>query len=279
MAWNGSNGASAPKQKPVNGARAVSKGAIKGLVALVAVCVIGAVVYFLISQPATKPAKPAEKEGRGMIRDFAPTIPSKAVEIGNDSASVSNGEQIVEVAPIIITPRSSRKGRVMTLPDGSVVTNRSVQVFKRDFEKGLMLALRPGSMAANQLRLLLQKYSDDQIMAMLKEMTIPAPEDSEQVAAIKNNVQALKERMLIAIGNGASVSDAIEEMRFQCASDGIIRAQVYKAKLEALRSGDPEYVEKMVRVGNDALEARGLRPLPSADLESSDLVGDDDFEK
>lgn len=251
----------AGKKKPRKAASsgAPMSGAFKGILALVAVCVIGAVAYFFVSQPVSKPTKPVEKKvEKKSIEVVEPEIVErpdvdevKVVEVEKPEIPISN----------VITARTARTGRVMTLMDGTVVTNMPRQIFKRDFERALMVALRPGGMTRGIFTVVQNKYSDEQILQMLKEMTIPDPDDDDDIKACKNNVQALKERMLIAISEGRTVSDVMYEIRTQGAEENMLRVTAMKARAEAVRSGDAEFVNKTMEVVNNALEKKGLRPL------------------
>lgn len=251
-------GAGKKKARKAASSGAPMSGAFKGIMALVAVCVIGAVAYLFVSQDAPKPAVKEKKVEKRAIEEVVPEIVERP-----DVEEVKVEEVVKPEIPIsnVITARTARTGRVMTLMDGTVVTNMPRPIFKRDFERALMVALRPGGMTRGIFTVVQNKYSDEQILQMLKEMTIPDPDDDDDIKACKNNVQALKERMLIAISEGRTVSDVMYEIRTQGAEENMLRVMAMKARAEAVRSGDAEFVNKTMEVVNNALEKKGLRPL------------------
>lgn len=240
--------------------RGSSAGLVLGILAVVAVAVAAFVVWFMFFRSASesRTGKPIKKISR-TVR----TPPVKERPQPSTSNVVEQALPVPTPPPVgnVITARSSRAGRVMTLMDGTVVTNTPQVIFERDFERGLMVALRPGGMTGGLFRLIRSRYSDEEILAMLKEMTIPDPDDDDVVRQTKENVQALKERALIAISEGASVSQILDELQRQGSMENLIKADAMKLRAEALRTGDPELVRESVKKINEMLEHNGIRKL------------------
>lgn len=267
-AWSGNGGG-------------VSSYLFKGILAAI-VLVVVVVVWMALSRKAEQEYVPDEKK-TGLIQDFQSSIPTNetdnvSVEDTNTVEAVVE-PQIKEPPPKkVIRPRSARTGRVMTLMDGTVVTNTPRVFFTRDFERSLHVALHPGGMASGLLRNIRAKYSDDEILSMLKELTLPDPDDDETAIGVKNKVQELKENILTAIDNGSSVSQVFDEMIRQCTSESLLRADAFKAKIEAIRTGDPEIVRDSMRQINEVLESSGLRKMdvPLQFQDPEDLTGRED---
>lgn len=254
--WNGSSGASAPKTPPK---KAVKASAIRGIIALVAVLAIGATAYLFVAKKEPKPAdKGTPKSSK--IQEVVPRI----VERVEPVQVVTNEEAVA----IPAKPRNVRKargagsGRVMTLMDGTVVTNSHKAVFKRDFEHALMVAMRPGGMSAGLMNAVRTRYSDTQIMAMLKEMTVVQPGDSSDVVAIKKQVQALKEEILIEVSNGRSLTSVLNQLQTQSAKENKIRVDAMKLRAEAAKTGDKDLVDFVTEKKNKELSELGLQKLP-----------------
>lgn len=161
----------------------------------------------------------------------------------------------------VMTARTAKAGRVMTLMDGTVITNIVERPFKRDLEHSLWVALRPGNMGAGLLTALQNRHSEHEIIEMLKEMTVPEEGDSEGMIRIKQEVQELKEKILLALDSGRTLGDVFNEIRNQGVLESKIKADTMRLRAEAIRSGDPEQVRETVRQVNEVRAKQGLEPL------------------
>ena len=142
--------------------------------------------------------------------------------------------------------------------DGSVVTDRCEVIFKRPFERGLQVALRPGGFGASAIMKLQYKYDEGQILQMLKEITRPELDDDDEVAFVKNNVQKLKEDLLLKIQSGRTVNEVLDELRRQCATERNLKVEVDRINREAQRTGDAKVVRDTVRKTNQLLSKNGI---------------------
>ena len=214
--------------------------------------------------PAEKPAKhKVEKPAKPKAEK-----PKDRAEAQPSPVAATNVAQVAAATPAVAAPtghvikaRSSRSGRVMTLADGTVVTNTPRAFFKRDFEHALHVALMPNGMGGTLLRQVRSRYTDEQILAMLKERVAIEPGDDETTAAVKQKVQSFKDEVLRVIGEGASVSEVLDGMTRRKVEDGILRARAHKIRTEALRSGDPDTARKGIEAANAVLRENGLREM------------------
>ena len=235
-----------------------------GSISVIVIFAILVVALLMFLYPKSEQEEIVDEKKTGMIEEAIPNIPTNATdevtepETNSIAVAVENKNTPLKK---VIRPRSSRTGMVMTMMDGTVVTNIPRAFFSRDFEKSLHVALHPGGMASGLLRNVRSKYSDDEILSMLKELTLPDPNDDETAIGVKNKVQALKEDILIAIDNGSTVSEVFDDMIKQCTSEGLLRADAFKAKIEAIRTGDPEIVRESIKQINEVLESSGLRKM------------------
>ena len=230
-------------------------------------CVVGAVlvaavsVVFLlvgngkVAETPERPAKKLVKEPKPVNRPKT----KKAEALGEVEQKAAE----IPVPPVgnVMTARTAKAGRVMTLMDGTVITNIVERPFKRDLEHSLWVALRPGNMGAGLLTTLQNRHSEHEIIEMLKEMTVPEEGDSEGMIRIKQEVQELKEKILIELDSGRSLSDVFDEIRNQGVAESKIKADTMRLRAEAIRSGDPEQVRETVRRANEIRAKQGLEPL------------------
>ena len=200
----------------------------------------------VVSGKRPKPVEPKRIEA-------VPITPTAAVHVAEAPKAAPTGK--------VIKARSARSGRVMTLPDGTVVTNAPRVFFKRDFERALHVALMPNGMGGTLLRQVRSRYTDEQILAMLKERGPPEPGDDATTVAVKEKVQNFKDEMLRVINQGASVSDVLDGMTRRKEADGLLRAKAFKIRTEALRSEDPEKARQSIQSANAVLDENGLRKM------------------
>lgn len=238
---------------------------IKGAIAGVIVVVAAIVVWVLY--PAEKVDVKAKKTN--VATRQKPSRAARTTRLTVREApppTVSNAVDLVVSAPVVpsnrvIVARSARSGRVMTLADGTVVTNMPRIHFKRDFDRAIHVALLPNGMGGGLLRQIRLKYTDAQILAMLKEKVDIDPSDDAMVVAVKNTVQNFKVDALRVIDSGSPVSDVLDGMVRRKTEDGLLRAQAAKVRIEALRSDNPDLAKESIRAANSILEQNGIRPI------------------
>jgi hypothetical protein len=230
-------------------------------------CVISAVLVaavsfvFLLAQHDKRTETP-ERPAKKIVKDPKPVNRPKTKK-AEALGEVEQKAAEIPVPPVgnVMTARTAKAGRVMTLMDGTVITNIVERPFKRDLEHSLWVALRPGNMGAGLLTTLQNRHSEHEIIEMLKEMTVPEEGDSEGMIRIKQEVQELKEKILIELDSGRSLSDVFDEIRNQGVAESKIKADTMRLRAEAIRSGDPEQVRETVRRANEIRAKQGLEPL------------------
>lgn len=249
--WNKPTGSAKPAPKKPT----ALKGALVGGILVAAIC---AALYFIFSGGDAPEAKVEKKRAR--IKEQRPVVVPKPVEAeANETES---------------TPRPAAKPakkkptqppgyqRVMTLMDGTVVTNRTRAVFKRPLENFLAAAaMRPNGTGRTLLTALWQQHGDTAFLEMLKEMTVPEEGDSDAVRQIKENVQKLKESILLEVANGRSLESIFSEISHNNSMDRMVNAQTIHMQSEAIRSGDAEAVRAATETVNKLRRDRGLADL------------------
>lgn len=286
MAWNGSSAAtSAATNKKIAKPRKASSGApmsgaFKGTLALILVLAIGAGAYWFTTSDEVK-SKVIEKLPKRQIAEVQADTMESSEEYSNDSSNVGDEKLVLEAPkpPVqnVTTAHNNRVGRKMTLIDGTVVTNKTKVIFKRDFEKGLLVAMRPGGISGGLINMIRHKYTDEQIVQMLKEMTIPEEDDDDETRRAKEGVQKAKEEFLLALKDGMTVSEVLDEIRRRGVFESKMRSDAMRMRAEAQRSGDPELVRMSVEYSNKKLEENGVKKIRMPQNVSTDL--DSEFDK
>lgn len=257
MAWNRPDNVST---KPRETRSPLSLLWVKGVAAGVVCIICGtlAVVWLMkreVSQETEKPRKDnSPVEVKPMKVEPKAELPKKEVPV------------LVKPAPAapvrnVIMAKTAKAGQVMTLMDGTVITNVVKRPFEHDLEHALWVSLRPGNMGASLLSTLQFRHTDAEIMKMLKEKTVLEEGDSEGLIRIKGEVQALKERILAAVASGRTLSDVLSEIRNQGVQESMVKAQTMRIRAEAIRSGDPEMVRDAVDAANAIRAKNGLEPM------------------
>ena len=234
---------------------------------VIGVAVVGiaaAILYLAGRERSTEPDEP-ERTVKRTIKEHKPDLRQKAMPAG--AAEIKPEVKPVAAPPVenVMTARTAKVGRVMTLMDGTVVTNIVERPFKRDLEHSLWVALRPGNMGAGLLTTLQNRHSEHEIIEMLKEMTVPEEGDSEGMIRIKAEVQDLKERILLALDSGRTLSDVFDEIRNQGILESKIKADTMRLRAEAIRTGDGAQVRQAVERANEIRAKQGLEPLSVPD--------------
>ena len=259
-----------------SGASRTSAPTVRGLVALAIVVVGGGLAWWLVTGRGNGGGhEPQMPKGRGAIAVARPSFVPRVAP----AVAVETNKRALDAPPVpvgnVMTARTAKTGRVMTLMDGTVVTNRSEIPFKRDLEHSLWVALRPGNMGAGLLTTLQNRHSEQEIVQMLKEKTVPEPGDSEGMVRIKQEVQELKERILSELDSGRSLADVLDEIRNQGIAESKIHAETMRLRAEAIRSGDPQGVRDTVRRVNELRSQQGLEPLSVPAEFQGEAAGDE----
>lgn len=252
MAWNKPSGAPKPVQKKPSAMRGVVAGLV--VAALAAACVL------VFMGKGEKPVGKVEKKPT-KIKEVKPASSPKPVKVEEKVEKATDAAK----PPIEKAKKAPKQPvgyqRVMTLMDGTVVTNKYKAIFKRPFENILAASMRPTGTGRTLLLATWKQYGDTAFLEMLKEMTVPEEGDSANVRRIKEDVQKLKESILLEVSNGRSLESIFADISHNNSMDRMVNAQTIRMQSEAVRSGDPESVRAATEAVNAMRRQRGLADL------------------
>lgn len=214
--------------------------------------------------PAGQPkAAPADRP-KPSVAAQKPSELAPAVAAGRAEAVASNDVAAVAEAPKTnkVFRAPSLGTRKVTLMDGTTAELTSRRIFGRDkpLDLQLMAVTKPGGMASG-LRALRLRFTDEQIIAMLKEPVVYDPDDPEDVKLIKARVQTQKNIVLDFLREGGTVTDAIEQM---CQSAGKERIEMRSDQIELNKlvgEGDAQALKQFVAERNASRREIGLPEL------------------
>ena len=237
------------------------------------VLVLGAWLWF--SREAPRPA-PAEKPARPKAAKPQPAPRSAPKPAAKPAAT--NAPAVVEVARKRESPVAATNGPVV--PKGPVYTNqvkamghieaigidgqpipRHKPIFRKPLERALATGLMPMRSAGVSVAANMRRYTDEQIIAMLKEPVTISKDDTESAIEAKLNVQELKERVLRHVEEGGSVRDVFEEIDAAACGTAHERHLTRIGLEEAKRLGDPEVVRAWVEARNKRLRELGMQEI------------------
>lgn len=272
-------------KKPCKGtnAGAPMSGSSKGLLALVAVCVIGAVAYLIISQDAPKPTKPAEKKvEKKSIEVVAPEIVEK-VEIPKVEVPkfVTNRHGNVVQKKSAETYTDDRgvlrykngDGRV-PLPDAHkyLIKSRTyvddLPAFKHQVESEIatLITLQPGEMLIGDMPHG-RAFEKDFVNAIMEPVEI-LEDDSEEHKKLKQDVEEIKRELAERLKQGENVGDILQEAR-----DELRRMANYKNEVMAMvreqiaeNAQTTDDVDAYYAAMNKMLEEKGIEPVKMSGL-------------
>lgn len=204
-----------------------------------------------------------DSSGKGKLKALvAPTAPA-VTESAEDSRTnmVAAAEEPAPPTNKVFYAPSLGKRKV-TLMDGTTAELTTRRVFGHDkpLDLQIMAVTKPGGMSSG-LRALRLRYSDDQIIAMLKEPVAFSTDDPEDVRQIKARVQAQKNIVLDFLNQGGTVADAIEQM---CQAAGSERIEMRNDQIELnklTQAGDAEAIQQFLTKRNARRRELGLPEL------------------
>ena len=246
------------------------------VVAVIAIC-IAAICIFLSGKRA--PVGPNRK-GHGRIAEVPSTKKTPtAMEAQAGNAKVANNEALGHeiakpVSPAenlengngkndtfptnrIVAARGPSSGRKVTLMDGTETVVKQKPIFKRDFERMLMAASRPGGLTMDLSRMT-RIYSEIEIRKMLMEPVEINDDDDDHVVGVKLRVQQAKEELVEFLNKGGSVEEAIAQMQKQSRAENEERTASFKMLKELIADGNAEEIRNFVAERNKDHEKLGL---------------------
>lgn len=251
MAWNGSNGASAPNRKPTNGASANLKGAIAGLIVVLGA---GAAFYFLkpASAPASKASAPQianedQISGKKALIP-APINNSTIANVGSESAEEVINESATTNAPARSNPEQEKKHKtVITKP-----------VFDNPTDQALAILMSSNG-ATPTPPVPVGVLADEEFAKSLDTPIEILDTDTERIREIKERVIAVREEIKERIKNGESFANIIAEHQNTEMENFRFRREVMTELNDIVRSGDMDLAERYVSAANVYLRQLGAQ--------------------
>lgn len=267
MAWNGSNGASAPKQKPVNGARAVSKGAIAGVIVVLGAA---AALYFLMPASAPAPTAPAPKEKSNAIEEVKPEIAEPPAESVIEKVDIPK-EKPIRWVEGLKNAALDDEGRVYFVPrpGHKLVTNdmarvkQPYQIFKHGYQNELAsyLTAPPGSMFIGNMR-----RNDRFVKEVVETMSLPiedSEDDTPEQRELRQQMREVMKTLQAEVDAGRDVCELFDETRRELQELGRYR-QTLETEIKKMyknsEMSDAD-VELAIDAANQMLEEKGIAPM------------------
>lgn len=260
MSWNGSNGASAPKQKPVNGARAVSKGAIAGVIVVLGAA---AALYFLMPASAPTPKASAPKEKSTAIAEVAPAEAGPAeVEVEEAPVKKIDPEKAARAAKLKAMSPEERLEFLFEEAkkkpiDFTTTTNRP---FATGTEQVMswIFTTRVGNMPPPMPKMSIR---DEAHLAEILMADNPILEgDSENVQIAKEAVELAKKEAIEFVKQGGDVQEFLEYYRGVLVEAHQEWQASQKAVMQVIRE-EPELAADYIETVNKRLAEKGIKPV------------------
>lgn len=259
MAWNGSNGASAPKQKPVSGARAVSKGAIAGVIVVLGAA---AALYFLM--PASAPiakttnsvVSSSEKSRKG---DSEKNVAAVEISVASCAAERVGDDKVVSVA--MESEKEQRVQNVVTSGLSRVTLIDKIFDHETDRMLAHLLVLEPGSGIIGDSVDVYDGFED----AFNKSLNTPIlydKDDDQYVKELKMAVQALRNELISRRNSGEDIIAVLCETRDQMQQLGYFKQELEEQVISMVNNEmDQNDYEDLVSVANKLLADKGCESL------------------
>lgn len=280
MAWNGSDGATAPKMTPANGAGKVS--AMHGIAALLLVLVIGGVAYLFVSKD-TRPVQrekeqPKQQAGIETVNPELPT-PAPAEEVvapkpqpEEEEYIEVNGQKIKLAAdPKTGKPKYDKNVRIIPMRESDIKPRR----FEFDAEEDIasLLEIEPGTPMYGEIPY--GKRFKESLMSSFMTPVEIKPTDDEYTRELKKQVQEVKQDLRELLMNGGDPAEEMRKAREELIELGRYRTSILQ-EINALRkSGEcsAQDVRDLQDAANKMLEEKGAKPiqLPAVLLRNMEL--------
>ena len=260
MAWNRSD----PNSKPVV---AKKPSAWRGVVALIAVAVIGGLVVWLMM--GDDAAKEDVRKDRGLIKEVKPAIPPRTNEVAK-----------VEPKKVDPNARPTKVGEIVNgyikLPSGrihkrvGVITNSPAhrvkgdyEIFKRhcDNEIAAFLWMKPGH-GIVAMPPYNGRFVKD-FLESLKEPIIPTKDDTPEQAELKRAVNEAKIELKAAYDRGEDIEQIMMDTRKEMMQLANYRREIEQQLYEFRKKEGvtPEDIDDFVTACNQLLDKKGIAPM------------------
>lgn len=280
MAWNGSDGATAPKKTPVKSLGSVS--AVHGIIALAAVLVIGGIVYLFVSmdsQPASvREAQPKQASAIDVVEpELPPPAPTEEVVAPKPQPEEEeyievNGQKVKLAAdPKTGKPKYDKNVRIIPMRESDIKPRR----FEFDAEEDIasLLEIEPGTPMYGEIPY--GKRFKDSLMSSFMTPVEIKPTDDEYTRELKKQVQEVKQDLRELLMNGGDPAEEMRKAREELIELGRYRTSILQ-EINALRkSGEcsAQDVRDLQDAANKMLEENGAKPiqLPAVLLRNMEL--------
>lgn len=208
--------------------------------------------------------------GRGKVRPVVnvtkPNVTKKAAKSVSHAKPASSTNAPVKPAAIAETAsatdnviRVRHTVQMRTLPDG---TQEPVSrpYFSNHVERALSTLCNPGGMAI-PLSSALRRFSDAEIMRILKAPMEYDKNDSEFILTRKMEMQRIKEEILDYVAEGHTLREALIEADKTIRRDSSFMMMARISMKEALATGDGELIRAYAKRLNEKLVEKGMKPI------------------
>lgn len=262
MSWNGSNGASAPKQKPVNGARAVSKGAIAGVIV-----VLGAAAALYFFMPASTPKmifdetveNPRPKIAEVDYQKTAPTV--EVVDVQRSKAKTA-AEKALERR----RERNLRNGVRDFVPPVHTSVVHTVTIEQKLFSNradqmlAILMTTEPGEDIFGEPEDYMGRNFKQELQNAVVSKIEFSPDDTEYERELKQMVIEAKQELFSRIRDGEDGCQVILDAYKELKNLGAYKDELKDCLEKAIRdeSMSNEDVEFVLEAANKMLQERGI---------------------
>lgn len=260
---------SKPRKAATGGAPLSGK--IKGLLALVAVCVIGAVVFMCVSKDEPKPVVEEKKPAK-----------EKRIEVATPEASPKAVVETVVEQKVEekVEPKGPQKvGEVrdgyVKLPNGELHKRNGLKEIKvsdrarswhhifdhyTDNEFAALLAFKPGD---SFVGVSIPKDYEKRFLKSLETPIIVSKDDSEEVKQLKQAVIATRLEMKEAYDRGEDIRKIVSDAYAEAARLASYKDDIKTAFKEYVQRPDVSEadIDDFVRAANSLLEEKGIAPI------------------
>lgn len=229
------------------------------LLALIVLAVIGVVACILFSGGRDEKLASSENARRSRIKDVAPAQSAKPREekpIAVTNTMTSAATSQVRLVKAVVTNVASFKRR-RELIDGEWRVRESKAVFQHPMERALYAMTVPNGMALPP-KSIFRRYTDEQILEMLKKPVEYKDGDSEIVRERKDRMQKMKDKMLSLYNLGYGLNDIITELDKNSRLENFEMADARNGLNDVMKSGDDDKVREYIKTKNAELNEKGL---------------------
>ena len=247
MAWN------RPSDTKVEGKGGQRNIHLRGLIAGAMVVLGAGIAAWLIWPEGERTDETPSPQVRRRIREATPAVAPATAVVAKVEAPAPKPAETGNVTIVRQTVQ------MRTLEDGTQVPIGR-NYFTNHIERALSTLCNPGGMAI-PLSAALRRFSDEEIMRILRQPMEYDKNDEKFIRMRKMEMQRIKNDILAYIDEGHTVREALKEADKTIRRDSSYLMMTRKHMTDALKTGDGEVIRAYAKKLNEDLEARGMRPL------------------